>query len=64
MKRLLRMFDLSKNEQRVVLIVTFILVAIAFIGYERRVSHVHIHAPGVPEMKASPSPEQTEKGHG
>ena len=37
MKRFLRIFELSKNEQRVVLIVMFALLAIAFIGYERRV---------------------------
>ena len=39
MKRLFRIFELSKNEQRVVLIVMFVLLAIAFIGYERRVDH-------------------------
>jgi hypothetical protein len=32
MKRLLRIFDLSKNEQRVVLIVMFALITVAFIG--------------------------------
>jgi hypothetical protein len=62
MKRLLSIFELSRNEQRVVLIVMFILIAIAFVGYERRVSRVHIHAPGVPEMKASPSPRRTDDG--
>ena len=39
MKRLLRIFELSKNEQRVVLIVMLILITIAFVGYERRVHH-------------------------
>ena len=37
MKRLLRIFELSKNEQRVVLIVMLILITIAFVAYERRV---------------------------
>ena len=37
MKRLLRIFELSKNEQRVVLIVMLILITIAFVGYERRI---------------------------
>ena len=36
MKRPFRIFELSKNEQRVVLIVMFVLLALAFIGYERR----------------------------
>ncbi len=30
MKRLFRIFELSKNEQRVVLIVMFVLVTVAF----------------------------------
>jgi hypothetical protein len=39
MKRLFRIFELSKNEQRVVLIVMFALIVFAFVGYERRVHH-------------------------
>ena len=39
MKRLFRIFELSKNEQRVVLIVILILITIAFVEYERRVHH-------------------------
>jgi len=39
MKRLLQILELTKNEQRVVLIVVFVLITIAFVGYERRVSH-------------------------
>jgi len=58
MKRFFRIFDLSKNEQRVVLIVMLILVAVAFIGYERRVYRVHVRTPSVPEAKVSPSPVQ------
>jgi hypothetical protein len=39
MKRSLAIFELSKNEQRVVLIIVLILLAVAFVGYERRVHH-------------------------
>jgi hypothetical protein len=60
MKGFFRIFDLSKSEQRVVLIVMLILVAVAFIGYERRVHRVHVQSPTAPEMKTSPSPAQTE----
>jgi hypothetical protein len=60
MKRFFRIFDLSKNEQRVVLIVMLVLIAISFIGYERRVRGFQVHAPAVPEVKTSPSPTQTE----
>jgi hypothetical protein len=63
MKRLLRIFELSKNEQRVVLIVMFILIAIAFIGYERRVHRVHMGASVTPEIKISPSPRKAEDEH-
>jgi hypothetical protein len=61
MKRLFRIFELSKNEQRVVMIIMFILITIAFVGYERRIYRVHVHAPTVPELKTSPSPGQTEE---
>ncbi len=60
MRRLSRIFELSKNEQRVILIVMLVLITIAFIGYERR---VHRHPPQVTsatEPKPSPSPVQTE----
>jgi len=56
MKRLLRIFDLTKNEQRVVLIVMLVLIAIGFIGYERRVHRFHVRAANVSEVKTSPSP--------
>ena len=39
MKRLFRIFELSKNEQRVVLIVILVLITIAFVEYQRRVHH-------------------------
>jgi hypothetical protein len=56
MKGLFRIFELSKNEQRVVLIVMFVLVAIAFIGYERRVHRHLVHLTSATEPKPSPSP--------
>lgn len=60
MKRLFRIFHLSKNEQRVVLIVMLILIAVAFIGYERRVHRVQVRALTATEVKTSPTPVQTE----
>jgi len=60
MKRLFRIFELTRNEQRVILIVMFVLIAIAFVRYERRVHRAHVHVPTVPEMTTSPSPVQTE----
>jgi hypothetical protein len=59
MKRLFRIFELSKNEQRVVLIVIFVLVAIAFIGYERRVHHSPVQLTAGTDLKPSPSPVET-----
>jgi hypothetical protein len=56
MKRLFRIFELSRNEQRVVLIVIFVLIVIAFAGYERRVHRIHVRTPVAPESKTSPSP--------
>jgi hypothetical protein len=56
MKRLLRIFELSKNEQRVVLIVILALIAIAFIGYERRVHRSWVRPIAAVEAKSSPSP--------
>ena len=55
MKRLFRIFDLTKNEQRVILFVVLVLVAIAFIQYERRLCRSRVHPPSVPEEKMSPS---------
>ena len=44
MKRVFRIFELTKNEQRVVLVVTLILLAIAFMGYQRRVHRSRVSA--------------------
>jgi hypothetical protein len=60
MKRLFRIFELTRSEQRVVLIVMFVLIAIAFVGYERRVHRANVHVPTLPEMTTSPSPVQTD----
>jgi hypothetical protein len=61
MKGLFRIFELSKNEQRVVLIVIFVLITVAFIGYERRIHGLHLRPPVQQETKTSPSPAQTEE---
>jgi hypothetical protein len=59
MKRLFRIFELSKNEQRVVLIVMLVLVAICFVGYERRVHHSPNEPASVTEPKPSPTAVKT-----
>ena len=56
MKRPFRIFELSKNEQRVVLIVMFVLLGVAFIGYESRVGHFPAQRTPTAEVKSSPSP--------
>jgi hypothetical protein len=61
MKGLFRIFELSKNEQRVVLIVMFVLVTVALIGYQRRIHSVHLRPPAPSEAKTSPSPVQIEE---
>jgi len=55
MKRLFRIFELSKSEQRVVLIVIFVLITIAFVGYERRVHHSASDTSSTRDAKPSPS---------
>ncbi len=59
MKRLFRIFELSKNEQRVVLIVMFVLLAVAFVGYQRRVHQRPVHLTSA-TLKPSPSPVETD----
>jgi hypothetical protein len=59
MKRFLRIFELSKNEQRVVLIVVFALLAITLIGYERRVHRWAVQSTPATEPKPSPSAVET-----
>jgi len=63
MKRLFRIFELSKNEQRVVLIVMFVLLALAFIGYECRVGRFPVQRTLPAEVKSSPSPVEIDDEH-
>jgi hypothetical protein len=63
MKRLFRIFELSKSEQRVVLVVMLILIAVAFIAYERRVHHAPIQPTLATAAKPSPTPSEAEDMH-
>ena len=60
MNHLIRIFVLSKSEQRVVLIVMLVLVVFAFVGYERRVHARQVQAATAAESKSSPSHQETE----
>jgi hypothetical protein len=60
MKRLLRIFELSKSEQRLILIVMLILIAIAFLGYERRIHRSQVQSTPAAEAKLSPDPSEAE----
>ena len=63
MKRFFQTFELSKNEQRVVLFVILVLLAIAFVGYERRVHNPPVYMRSTTEPTASPTPVETEDDH-
>ena len=60
MKRLFRIFELSKSEQRVVLIVMLALIASALLGYERRVHQFPVQSADATRSKTSPSPAPTD----
>jgi hypothetical protein len=60
MKRVFQIFDLSKSEQRVVLIITLVLVGFGFVMYERRVHYPPVKARSVIEPPPSPSPSETQ----
>jgi hypothetical protein len=60
MNRLTRIFVLSKNEQRVVLIVILALIVGALVQYERRIHARPIQAAAAAESETSPSPQETE----
>jgi hypothetical protein len=60
MKRLLRIFELSKSEQRVVLIVLLALIAVGLVGYERRVHQFSAQQANATEQTLSPSPARTD----
>jgi hypothetical protein len=63
MKHLFRIFELSKNEQRVVLIVTLILITVALLRYERRVHNPPVYMRSTTEPTASPTPVETGDEH-
>jgi hypothetical protein len=63
MKRLFRIFELSKNEQRVVLIVIFILITVALFRYERRVHHSAVGSGLATQPKSSPTAVETNGDH-
>jgi len=55
MKRLFRIFELSKNEQRVVLIIMLIVITIAFVAYQRRIHHHSVGSALATQPKPSPT---------
>ncbi|PYI96374.1 MAG: hypothetical protein DME98_12615 [Verrucomicrobia bacterium] len=61
MKPLFRIFELTKNEQRVVLIVMLVLTTIAFVRYERRVHRSPVQPTSATEVKPSPTVGQIEE---
>jgi hypothetical protein len=63
MKSFLRIFELTKDEQRVVLIVMLILITIAFVAYERCVHHSAVGSALATQPTASPTPVETEDQH-
>lgn len=63
MKNLFRIFDLSKNEQRVVLVVIFLLLAFAITAYERRIHHSSVESASATEPKPSPTVGPTIDDH-
>jgi len=60
MKRFIRIFELSRNEQRVVLLVMLVLVAISLVGYERRVRTHPAKLTAAISSEPSPTPVETQ----
>ncbi len=60
MKNPIRIFDLSKNEQRVVLIIILALIAGAFTAYERRVRQGPVQSITTKAPQPSPTRPPTE----
>ena len=60
MKRLFRIFDLSKSEQRVVVVVILVLIAGALVRYEQRVHALPVQEAAAAESKESPTPQENE----
>ena len=63
MKRLFGILKLTKNEQRVVLIVMLVLITIAFVAYERRVRHSPVRPVAAVQTKQSPTPVLDDDSH-
>ena len=58
MKRFLKIFELSANEQRVVLLIMLILITIALVAYQRRIHHSPVES----AVATQPKPSQTAVG--
>jgi ABC-type Fe3+ transport system permease subunit len=58
-KRFFRIFELSKNEQRVVLIIMLVLITIALVAYERRI-HPRFQQKTAMDPTPSPRPVETQ----
>ena len=58
MKRFLKIFGLSTNEQRVVLLIMFFLIAFALVAYLRRIHPSPVESP----VATQPKPSQTALG--
>jgi len=58
MKRFLKIFELSTNEQRVVLLIMLILITIALVAYQRRIHN----SPMESAVATQPKPSQTAVG--
>ncbi len=56
MKRLFRIFVLSKMEQRTVVLIVLTLIVGALVGYQRRAHQFPIQPATATEPKASPTP--------
>jgi hypothetical protein len=63
MKNLFRIFELSKSEQRVVLIVMLLLLAFAVITYERRIHHSVVGSASATQPKPSATVVQSVDDH-
>ncbi|HEY3661383.1 MAG TPA: hypothetical protein VGK91_09180 [Candidatus Udaeobacter sp.] len=56
MKRFLKTFELTKNEQRVVLLIMLALISIAFAAYERRIHRSSVQPTSITEAQSAPTP--------
>jgi hypothetical protein len=58
MKRLFRIFVLSKSEQRAVVLIVLTLIVVALVGYQRRAHQFPIQLATATEPKALPTPAE------